>query len=163
MININNYVIEKLHLSKDTKMMPSQYKEGDNVLEIVLNPDGDDDYIMNLYYGYITEISRIGDGEFDICIMRHEWDRKKEKIKEIEITGMTMKENFYKNLELTTDLVNEVIIKDREANKFMSEIETNTLWKDIKFENYFDSIKKVNKVSCSIYPTYYEKLKKEFL
>ena len=163
MQKINNYILEKLHLNKDTKFRPSKYKVGDTVLEVLLNPDGNDDYIMNLYYGYITEMSRVGDGEFDICIMRHEWDRKKEKIKDIEITGMTMKENTHKNLELSTDLVNELIIKDNIAQRFMNEIETNREWKDIKYEDYFDSIKKVNTVKCSIYPTYYDKLKREFL
>ena len=78
MINLNNYIIEKLHINKDTNKH-SKHKRYDNIYDFdveVIRPALEE---SGYYYGsdYETDVSKDQD-KLDIYIIQDEkWDAKK--------------------------------------------------------------------------------------
>ena len=132
MININNYILEKLHLSKDTKYRhDKEIKKGDKVLYFMLR---DDEAINTFFLDYckITSIDQNGidlksltDGKMSYSVSKIEKNSKK----------IYEKNCFWRGKSTGYNLI---ILKDEDALDFLNTILRSEDYKKIDYTKWID-------------------------
>ena len=157
MININDYILEKLHIDKDSRYIPSNIPEkGDYVLEVSMAPSvGNNNYNMWINYGVIDEIS-IEHNIYKVIVNIIKNNKVCQK------DELTMKENSHGNLEQSDQWTNHVILTKNIACEFIKECQNSSEWAEISFNKYFDKVKKTTEVLCAIKSAYTQEINKVF-
>jgi hypothetical protein len=157
MININDYILEKLHIDKDSRYIPSNIPEkGDYVLVVRMAPSvGNNNYNMWINYGVIAEIS-IEHNIYKVIVNII----KNNKV--CQNDELTMKENSHGNLEQSDKWTNNIILTKNIACEFIKECQKVSQWVEISFNKYFDKVKKPAEVLCAIKSAYTQEINKVF-